>query len=154
MAEKEKEVESMEKTSWNKLDERQEPTAEILSDYIGNPLWESLTGHIEEMYSAKPAYAYSGCSMQEGWNVKYKKAGRALTTLYPMEGYFIALVVIGERERVRAELALPGLSEYTRKLYRDTKPGMGQRWLMIEVTDEGILDDVRRLIEIRRTSKK
>ncbi len=144
----------MEKLMWNKLDEGQEPTAEILSAYIRSPLWESLLAHIEETYGAKPVYAYSGCSMQEGWNVKYKKAGRALATLYPMEGYFIALVVIGERERERAELALPGLSEYTQRLYRDTKPGMGQRWLMIEVTDEGILDDVRRLVEIRRTSKK
>ncbi len=51
-------------------------------------------------------------------------------------------------------MALPGFSEYTQRLYHATKPGMGQRWLMIEVTDEGILEDVRRLIEIRRTSKK
>jgi AraC family transcriptional regulator len=28
----------------------------------------------------------------KGWNVKYRKGGRALCSLYPKQGYFLALV--------------------------------------------------------------
>ena len=92
--------------------------------------------------------------MLRGWNVKYKKSGRSLCTLYPEKGTFSVLVVIGERERPEMELLLPTFSEYLQELYRKTQVSMGQRWLMIDVTDEEILEDVKRCIFVRRNSKK
>jgi hypothetical protein len=38
--------------------------------------------------------------------VKYQNSGKSLCTLYPMEGYFIALVVIGAKEEEEVEMAL------------------------------------------------
>jgi AraC family transcriptional regulator len=141
-------------SDWNKLDTNQIPTKETMSACIDNPLFNNLCEHIETQYQAKPSLEYSACSMQAGWNMKYKKAGRSLCTLYPMEGFFIALVVIGERERDDAEMALLTMTGYTQQLYQNTAVGMGQRWLMISVTDERILTDVKRLVDIRRKSKK
>lgn len=138
---------------WDKYGREREPSPETISAYVNNALWERLCMHIEEEYQAKPVLEYSGCSMP-GWNVKYKKAGRSLCTLYPMEGYFIALVVIGEREREETELLLPTFTEYLQRLYNETKCGMGQRWLIIEVRDEAVLDDLERLISIRRGARK
>jgi AraC family transcriptional regulator len=135
---------------WDKTDATQEPLLETVSTYVSSPLWEQLCKYVEEQYQIRPVLEYSRCSMQRGWNVKYKKAGRSLCTLYPMEGYFIALVVIGERERVEAELALPLFTEYLQQLYYETKAGMGQKWLMINVTDDAVLKDVKRCIAIRR----
>lgn len=131
----------------------QQPALDAISTYINNPLWDNLCRHIENEYQSKPELEYSRCSMQKGWNVKYKKAGRALCTLYPMEGYYIALVVIGERERMETELMLPFCSEYFKRLYRETSSGMGQKWLMINVTDEAVLKDVEHCIAIRRGMK-
>jgi len=91
--------------------------------------------------------------MQPGWNVKYQKSGGSLCTLYPMKGYFIALVVIGNKESFEAELTLPLLSSYTQSLYQNTAFSPGGRWLMIEVTEPAILDDVIRLVRIRAKSK-
>lgn len=138
---------------WDKMVRNQIPTAEIITAYVSNPLWNDLCQHIETQYQAKPVYEYSGCSVP-GWNVKYKKAGRSLCTLYPMEGYFVALIVISERERTETELALPFFTEYFQQLYRETKTGMGQKWLMINVTDSTVLDDVKQCISIRRGTKK
>lgn len=40
-----------------------------------------------------------------------------------------------------------------RELYRQTKTGNGQKWLMIDLEDrEDVYEDVLRLIEIRRKS--
>lgn len=142
------------KEYWNKNDVTKEPSIEAISSYVNSPLWEQLCNYVEEHYQVKPVYEYSRCSMQQGWNVKYKKAGRTLCTLYPMEGYFIALIVIGERERLEIELALPFFTEYLVQLYHDTKCGMGQKWLMINVTDNVILEDVKQCITIRRKINK
>lgn len=134
---------------WNHLDQTQTPSPEAVSASVGSPLWDALCQFAEEQFGAKPLFEYSRCCVP-GWNLKYKKAGRSLCTLYPMEGFFTALVVIGERERPETELILPTLTPYLQTLYRDTKTGMGQKWLMIEVRDEAVLQDVKQLIVIRR----
>ena len=40
--------------------------------------------------------AYSNCAMDNnvwrGWNIKYQKSGKSLCTIYPQQGYFLALV--------------------------------------------------------------
>lgn len=142
------------KEKWNKANGLQKPSMAQLCDYVNNPLLEDLCSHMEAEYQSKPMLEYSRCSMQFGWNVKYKKAGRTLCTLYPMEGYYIALVVIGDRERFETESMLPFFTTYTQQLWLETKTGMGQKWLMIHVTDHMILEDVKQLIAIRRNKKK
>lgn len=141
-------------SAWDKTDGTQKPSLESISAYVNSPLWEQLHEYMEEQYQIAPVLEYSRCSMQRGWNVKYKKAGRTLCTLYPMEGYFIALVVIGERERAETELALPFFTEYLQHLYEETRTSIGQKWLMIHVTNLALLEDVRQCIAIRRGIRK
>lgn len=136
--------------NWNKTDGTKEPSPEIMAAYVNNPLWGQLCEHAEQQYQTKPIIEYSRCSMQPGWNLKYRKAGRTLCTLYPMAGYFTVLIVIGERERTETEFALPSFTDYVRRLYRETRTGMGQKWLMIDVTEEAVLEDVKQCIAIRR----
>ncbi len=142
------------KELWDKTNGAQKPTITTISSYVNSPLFDELCKHLETEYQSKPLLEYSRCSMQYGWNVKYKKAGRTLCTLYPMGGYFIALVVIGDREMTELELMLPYFTEYFQQLYYETKTGMGQKWLMLNVTDEGVLVDVKQCIAIRRGKKK
>jgi hypothetical protein len=90
--------------------------------------------------------------MQKGWNVKYKKGGRPLCTLYPMAGHFLALVVIGQREELNMPDMLPNLNEETQALYRRTPVSMGSRWLMLRVVDEAALHDLMNLVRLRAAS--
>lgn len=142
------------KKAWDRSNWVQKPSMETISAYVNNPLFECLCEHVETEYQSKPVLEYSRCSLQYGWNVKYKKAGRTLCTLYPIEGYFIALIVIGDRERTETELMLPFFTEYLQQVYQETKSGMGQKWLMIDVTDDAVLEDVKHCIAIRRGKKK
>ena len=116
---------------------------------IPDGMEEELRTYLERAYDTAPVWEYSRC-VPTGWNIKYRKGGRGLCTLYPMRGYFTALVVIGRRERPGADLLLPMLSEGTRRLWQDTREGMGQKWLMIDVADRESLEDVKRLIALRR----
>lgn len=139
---------------WNHLfDSTLEPNDENVKEFIGaaEPLWTELQAYLEETYHVLPKISYSKCSAQTGWNVKYQKSGKSLCTLYPMEDFFIALVVVGVKEEAEVEAAMTmgAFSDYVRELYRRTSFSCGGRWLMIRVTEQAVLDDVKRLISMR-----
>lgn len=136
---------------WNLLySEKEPPSWEQIAEYINDPLWTVFNQRIQSAYHCDPRLEYSRCSMQAGWNIKYKKSGRSLCTLYPMQGYFIALVVIGSRELTEAELPMPLCSDYVQTVFKNTKTGNGQKWLMLEVREESIMRDVFTLINLRK----
>jgi len=129
------------------------PDFEDIERHIGEGalLWRELLSYIEKVYEVEPKMAYSKCAAQPGWNVKYQKSGKSLCTLYPMEGFFIALIVIGTKEETEVELAseLELFTPYVTDLYRKTASSCGGRWLMVEVKDKTTLEDVKNLIAIR-----
>lgn len=129
------------------------PTLEEIGDYIRNPLFAQFCSEIKSRYQCNEKIEYSACSMEKGWNVKFKKAGKALCTIYPREGYFTAMVVVAARQKAAVEAVLPDCTAELRNIYQQTREGNGQRWLMIDLEDQaGLYDDVLRLIEIRRNS--
>ena len=139
---------------WNQLyGKTTEPGQDEIIRFIGKaaPLWEDLKAYLETAYHTAPKMSYSSCSAQPGWNVKYQKSGKSLCTLYPMEDYFIALVVIGTKEEAETEAAmtLGVFSEQVQEQYGRTAFSCGGRWLMISVKDKAVLEDVKRLIGFR-----
>ena len=132
----------------------EEPTLQQISDFIASPLWNGLCSWAEGSYSVAPKVEHSTCSGAPGWNVKYKKSGRALCTLYPDRGQFIALVTIGAKEAPEAELLLPTCSDYIRELFARTQTFNGARWLMIRITDAQVLADVKQFIRLRVAPKE
>ncbi|NLI53308.1 MAG: DUF3788 domain-containing protein [Clostridiales bacterium] len=127
----------------------QQPTPAQIAGYIETPLWGEFCRWVERSYGIEPKTEHSTCSGAPGWNVKYRKGGRALCTLYPDAGAFTALVTVGAKQAAEAELLLPTFSEPLRELYARTKEYNGARWLMIRVTDARMLEDVRALIRLR-----
>jgi len=139
---------------WNLLfGANNQPSFEDIEKYISNGLWRELNAALQAGYRVSPQLSYSKCSAQPGWNVKYRKGGKSLCTLYPMDGFFIALVTIGNKETNEVEQTLSSYSEYTQALYKRTPFSCGGRWLMINVTDKAVLDDVINLVNIRVKAK-
>ncbi|NCC64593.1 MAG: DUF3788 domain-containing protein, partial [Spirochaetia bacterium] len=94
------------------------------------------------------------CSAQPGWNVKYKKKGKSLCTLYPEIDAFIVLVVVGakEEEAVGSLVAQGAFTPYVQNLFQAARPMAIGRWLMIEVHEIKVLEDIKTLISIRMES--
>lgn len=130
-----------------------EPSMEDVADYVANPLWDAFIRFVDEAYGAQPRIEYSRCGAAPGWNVKYKARGRALCTVYPHDGFFICMVSVGSREKDEAEALLATADPYVRALYERSADSSMGRWLMIEITSEGILRDAEALMLLRAAPK-
>ena len=138
----------------NLHDQTQIPTLDEIAEYIRNPLFQELCSTIQEKYKCSEKIEYSACGMEPGWNVKFKKSGKALCTIYPRESFFTVMLVVGRKEKEPFEAILPECSPEMREIYQRTKEGNGQKWLMIDLEDSGALyQDVLHLMAIRVTAK-
>ena len=109
------------------------PSLGEIGDYIGLPLFGTFVQYMDTEYKAI-------CKIE--------------CVVYPKNGYFTVLVVVGNKEKEHVENQLPHLSKEIQELYQNTKEGNGQRWLMIDVhSDDCVYENVLQLIHIRRTSK-
>jgi len=139
---------------WNELfGKEDEPSKAQVKEFIDNPIWSSLDDFLKEVYNVKAKLAYSGCAMDKGiwmgWNIKYKKGGKALCTIYPKSGYFLLLMPIGLNEMTDAELLMPLCTTYTQDLFKHTTLGHNGKSLAFEVKNEDVLEDIKKLIGIR-----
>ena len=129
------------------------PAIEEISEYIRNPVFMQFCQDIRSTYKCNEKIEYSACSWEKGWNIKFKKAGKTLCTIYPREYYFTVMIVVGKKEKASVETMLPECTVELQKIYNQTQEGNGQRWLMIDLEDkEGLYNDLLRLIRIRGNS--
>ena len=130
------------------------PDFSEISKYVDNTLFDQFCKSVIHEYQALCKIEYSKDSWALGWNIKLRKAGKGLCVIYPKQNYFTVLVVIGPKEKEKAERLLPSLCDEIQEIYYKTKEGMSQRWLMIDLqADHRVSQDVLRLIRLRRESK-
>ncbi len=128
------------------------PTLEELGQAVKNPVFLQFCSEIKDTWKCKEAIEYSSCSWEPGWNVKFRKSGKTLCTIYPRECYFTVMIVINKNQKEAVEEILPGCSPELQERYDQTTEGNGQRWLMIDLEDKDALyHDVLSLIQIRRS---
>lgn len=129
------------------------PAIEEIGEYVRNPVFTLFCAEIKDTYKCNEKIEYSSCSWEKGWNIKFKKAGKTLCTIYPKEHYFTVMVVVGTKEKASVEEILPECTAELKRIYEQIREGNGQRWLMIDLEDkENLYRDLLRLIQIRRNS--
>ena len=111
-----------------------QPAEEEIDRYADNPLWPELRQYLKDAYGAEPRVEYSRCGLEPGWNLKFKKGGKALATVYLRPGYVTAMISVAPKDEAAAEGVLLTCTEYTRTLYRETASSKMGRWLMLDLT--------------------
>ena len=62
------------------------------------------------------------------------------------------MVVIGQKQKAAVDAILPDCTTKLQTIYKQTREGNGQKWLMIDLEDEDDLYyDLFRLIKIRKS---
>lgn len=120
---------------------------------VSDKKFDDLCQHIYETYGVEPFIQYSSCTMMPGDNLKFRKGSRALCTVYPSDGGFCAMVSIGRKQQDAFDQIFGTLTDQVQAVYRQASPMQGARWLMIDVTDEAVLEDVKTLIALRMKYK-
>jgi hypothetical protein len=128
-------------------DKLHQPTMAEIVAAIGSkqPLWENLTAFIADSYRLKSDFAFYGKNY--GWALRFRKAGKALLSLYPGQESFTAQIIVGQAQ---AEKALgSGLSKKASKIIEEAHPYPEGRWLFLKVESEQDLNDVKQLLIVK-----
>ncbi len=142
-------------TSERLTDKSKQPSDAEMLVVIGSPLvdgWTELRRFLVETYDLDPTVNFGG--PRYGWNLQYRKSGRALCELYPERGSFTALVILGSKELEQAMAQLDTFGPKVRQALVETPRFHDGCWMYIRMHDPGTVQqdvqDIERLILLKR----
>ena len=118
--------------------------------------FEELLGFIYQNYEMEELWTAGKPTSNYHSELKYKRGGKTLITLYMRENYFLAQVILGKAERDKFEKARNGYSEVLQKIYDTTDTLHDGKWLGIKVYDNALIPDITSLLLLlkRRPNRK
>jgi len=132
-----------------------EPNARQVAAWIGNrnyKRWTDLTQFIEGHYPRvfNSTWLFGGAKY--GWSLRFKKS-KSFCTLIPEKGKFRILLVFGAEERKKVEILLPRLASHVAEDYEKSTTYHDGRWVWVNVDSKNVLNDVERLLVLKRPTK-
>lgn len=127
------------------------PTPETLEALIGKELydlWTSLHQLIEQKYNMEQMWNHGGKKWT--YEYKYRRGGKTLCALYAKEQTIGFMVILGKDERTKFESMREMFSNAAQKIYDETTTFHDGKWLMFELKDTSLFNDIERLLSIKR----
>ena len=131
-----------------------EPTEKEILEYIGKTatkIWNELHLFLAENYDFQPELSYWGDKY--GWTMRYRRSGKTLVAFYPEDGGFTVQVILGKKEVEKFQNMREEFSADIIKLFDDTKQLHDGRWLWITQPGTGSIEDIKKLIQLKRRPK-
>ena len=127
------------------------PTPETLEALTGKKLydlWTSLHQLIEQKYNMEQMWNHGGKKWT--YEYKYRRGGKTLCALYAKEQTIGFMVILGKDERTKFESMREMFSNAAQKIYDETTTFHDGKWLMFELKDSSLFNDIERLLSIKR----
>ena len=131
------------------------PTPETLEALTGKKLydlWTSLHQLIEQKYNMEQMWNHGGKKWT--YEYKYRRGGKTLCALYAKEQTIGFMVILGKDERTKFESMREMFSNAAQKIYDETTTFHDGKWLMFELKDTSLFNDIERLLSIKRKSNR
>jgi hypothetical protein len=131
------------------------PTEEEIQAYIGkqaSKAWQMIKWFIKDSYDIPPETIFYG--KKYGWTVRYRKSGKTLCSLFPEKGAFTVLIVLGGKEAEKALTIRDELSARVDEILGATEQLHDGRWLWIRVSRDMDVDNIKKLLMIKKRPKK
>ncbi|MBQ8555733.1 MAG: DUF3788 family protein [Clostridia bacterium] len=109
-------------------------TSRVLSDFVGRIRMEYV---MDEFYDGKD-------------EVKFRRSGKTLVTLYLHEGYFTVLIIFGKAEREKFEAQQAAFPAEFCEFYHASRTYHDGKWMFYDVHADGDVDMLMRLLHIRK----
>jgi inhibitor of KinA sporulation pathway (predicted exonuclease) len=133
------------------LDKTHQPGEADMLGCIGqlvSECWIALDQFLRETYQVEPELKFGGTKY--GWVLSYRKGGRPLCDLYPENGAFTVLIVLGGKEAAQALAELDSFGPTVRGYLENTPAYHDGRWLWIRVQQSRDIADIQRLLLMKR----
>jgi len=97
--------------------------------------------------------------MDQTWNnggkkwvyeYKFKKGGKTLCAFYFKENVLGFMIIFGKDERAKVEEIRKELSPDALETYDNAQTFHDGKWVMFEITDDSLLEDLKKLLLIKR----
>ncbi|MCL2369874.1 MAG: DUF3788 domain-containing protein [Firmicutes bacterium] len=112
--------------------------------------WEKLTGYIRFNYEMDEDWWAGNPNHKHHSNLRFRRGGKTLVTLCIRQGYFITAIVLGQEERDKFEEQRKEFGDVICKEYDNAEVLHDGKWLGFEIYDESLIDDIFRLLQIKR----
>ncbi len=146
----------MNETGQRMLDGSKEPNARQLAAWLGTvhyKRWKDILQFIETNYPGVFAPDWQFGGKKHGWGLRFKKS-KSFCTLIPERNQLRIQIVFGGEEREKAEAILPELVSHAREDYVAATTYHDGKWLGLVVDSDEVLADVKRLLAVKRKSKR
>jgi hypothetical protein len=108
-------------------------------------LWNNLERFVADNYRTKRDFAFYGRNY--GWALRFRKAGKALLSMYPGKGSFTVQIVLGATPAKKATSLKLGRN--VRNVLENAHEFPEGRWLFIRVGSKRDLHDVQQLLLLK-----
>ncbi len=107
-----------------------------------------ITDVITSLYETEQIWNNGG----KKWTYEYKfrKSGKTLCAFYFKENTLGFMIIFGKDERIKVEEIRNELSSDVIKTYDDAQTFHDGKWVMLNITDYSISEDIKKLLFIKR----
>ena len=137
-------------------DRKRKPTEANIISFISDSkaitAWKQLQEFLASHYDMQKETVYYGDKY--GWLIRYWKSGRTIVSLFPETNRFSFLIVYGQKEIDKFNDIETTFPPSIVEIFKKTEKLHDGKWLWIRVTDTAMLEDLKKLITIKREPKK
>lgn len=131
------------------------PTESELISLVGQPLfnvWVKLTQCIESKYEMDRLWNSGG--KRWTYEYKYRRGGKTLCALYAKPQVIGLMIIFGQKERSIFEARMDEFPPEVVAEYKIATTYHDGKWMMFELTDTHLFEDMMRMLEIKRKPNK
>ena len=107
-----------------------------------------IVDEITKLYDMEQIWNNGG----KKWDYEYKfrKGGKTLCAFYFKENTLGFMIIFGKDERNKVEEIRNELSSYVLEIYDNAQTYHDGKWVMFNITDNSILEELKKLLLIKR----
>lgn len=131
------------------------PTNQELNEMLGTEkynVWVGVCSLVENLYEMDILQKNTNWNNWK-YELKYRRGGKTLCTLYAKENCFCIQIVFGKVERAKFEDMQNTFSDEIQSIYKNSTTYHDGKWMSFEPVIS-LLDDVQKLLFIKRKPNK
>lgn len=127
------------------------PSTEEMESLIGADrfaVWTNLSAMIDRLYDMERQWNSGGKAWK--YEYKYRRGGKTLCALYARDNCFGFMMIFGKDERKKFEADRQNYAGEVQRIYDDATTYHDGKWIMFELEDASMFEDLIKLLAIKR----